>query len=112
MEAAPDDTRAVLEVLDLLTSLPALSAVTLYHQRADGTTIYITVRRSVQPPGQGTRHHYWWGTRLTTGGQVWDDAGAHAYPTAATTYQAAVQAVPAVPAASGHRPGEATADAS
>ena len=110
MEAAPDVSPAVPEVLDLLTNLTVLAAVTLHHQRAEGTA-HITVRRIVRRPRRRTRHQYWWETRVTTGEQAWHDTGIRAYATAEAAYQAAVQAVQAVQAASGHRIDEATAGA-
>ena len=106
MEAAPDDSSAVQQVLGLLTDLPILSAVTLYHQLPAGTA-HITVRKLAHQRGPRPQDPYWWEARVTTGGQTWDDIGAHAYPTAAAAHQAAVQAIQAADRRPG---GEATAE--
>jgi hypothetical protein len=91
MEAAPDDNTAVQQILGLLTHLPILSAVTLYHQLSAGTA-HITVRKLAHQGGPRPQYHYWWETRVISGGQERDDTGTEACATAEVAYQAAVQA--------------------
>ncbi len=106
MVAALSDSMALQDCLNLLTTATMITTVTLYHQVTTGIA-HITIRKTTPPPGQGTQEHYWWEAQGTIGSQAWDDTSAHAYPTAETAYQAAVQAVHAA----GHRlRGEATAD--
>ena len=92
MEAAPDDRTAVQQVLALHTTLDILSAVTLYRQLPTGMA-HITVRKIARQPGLCPHYDYSWEAQVTTGGQPWDDTGAHAYATAEAAYQAAVQAI-------------------
>ncbi len=104
MEALPDPGATVEQVLDLLTTLPILVAVTLYRQHASGTAS-ITVRKITHQHGHQRdphpQHHYRWAIRVTNGAQAWDDTGVHAYPTAGTAYRVAVRATQAVPLAPG-----------
>ncbi len=96
MEAAPDDSSAVQQVLSMLTDLPILSAVTLYHQRPAGTA-HITVRKLAHQSGSPLCH-YWWEIHMMTGGQARDDASTEAHATAEAAYQAAMQAIQAADA--------------
>ena len=104
MEALPD-SMAIPQVLDLLTTVTIVTAVTLYRQFASGIA-HITVRRVASQHGPRPQYHYWWETRVMTGGQAWDNAASQACATAEDAYRAAVQAVQAAQRRPG---GEATA---
>ena len=92
MEAPLNDNSAVQQVLTLHTTLAILSAVTLYRQLPAGMA-RITVRKIARQPGLCPQYDYWWEAQVTSGGQPWDDTGAHAYTTAEAAYQAAVRAI-------------------
>ncbi len=102
MDAAPDDSMSVQQILHLLTSTDLLVGVTLAHQLPGGLA-RISIRKSAPPPGSRPQAHYWWEARAGSGEQVWEAPGDQAYPTAEAAYEAAVQAV------SGPLTGEETA---
>ncbi len=94
MAAGLLDSGAVQEVLTLLSTVWAVTAVTLYRQFPDGAA-HITVRKTAQQQGRRAEHRYGWEARTTAGERAWEWTSAQVYTTAEAAYQAAVKAVQA-----------------
>ena len=94
--AAGDDP-AVAEILALLSDLPVLISVPIQGPGTHGG-ITIIVRKTAQQRGGRTQYHYAWEARGGPAGHAWEQAGGPTYQSAATAYQAAVEAVQVVQA--------------
>ena len=90
-----DHDSAVPEVLALLSDLPIVTSVTLQGSGTHGG-IHIIVRKTAQPREGRTQHRYAWEVRVGAAGQAWERAEGPTYESAATAYQAAVEAMQAV----------------